>query len=228
MRGRSVVVSASVAFASLALVLSIGSAGATENLASADFENDAVGSVARNLTGETVGEQVYDHSTTSLGKSEVVERGSGNVYLVSNVGSGGASKGIRAPLSTSVSSGTLVVEAVVAAEQTSSGGDFFVSDPNGDDWLGRTKFSSTGTLSVHGLASTQPYEADHRYRVTMTFHFDILPTVDYLVFDLDASATVIDSAGHVMPPASVAGNVLFRANGSQEGAFTIDDLLATR
>ncbi len=225
---RSTFASTSVAILALSLTLAGGPAGATETLASAGFESDLAGSTAHPGGQNEVLENLNHASSGSGGVSEVVSWSGGMRYRLSDAGVTGLSKGVSAPLSETVSSGTVVVEAVLAAEQTDGAAQFFVQGPLEGDPPGLIGFGSNGNFTVHGLATSTAYTSGHRYRVTITLHLDGTPSADYLVVDLDTSTTVIDSTGHSVASGATAGAVLFVTGASEEGGFTIDDILVTR
>lgn len=227
MRIRSVVASSS-AVLGLALLLGAGPAAAIETLAFADFEPDVVGALARPGGPPTVVEEVWDESSGSQGFSEVVSWTGGKRYRISDAGVTGLLKGIRAPFSTGVSSGTLVVTAVLAAEQPGGGATCYVEGPEKQEWLGMIGFGSDGKWQVHGAGTSTPYAANHRYEAVITVHFGASPTTDYLVTDLEDQTTVIDSTGHSIGQGLVADRIVFQTGAAEEGAFTIDDILATR
>jgi hypothetical protein len=226
MRVAPIVFAPSLILASLAAGLSGGPARAAENLASASFEGDEVGAVAAPNGPPTVLEAIYDRSSGSGGVSAVVSWTGGKRYRIGDRNEPGLSRGIRAPLSSTVSSGTLVVKAVITAEQTDGGGTLGVSGPDEDGWVSRTGFAANGMFAVHGSPTGTSYAVDHRYLVTMTLNLSA-GTVDYLVEDLNTSQLILHSTGHPIPVGAAAANVVFATGVDEEGAFTFDDLLAT-
>jgi hypothetical protein len=200
---------------------------ASETLASATFDDDLVGATARPNGPLTVSEEVYDDSDTSGGVSAVVAYGTGRRYALSDVGTSGGRRGIRAPLSSTVSSGTLVVSAVVSAGQTGAGGLLCLSTPDEDDWVGMVTFGSDGKLHTHAVPSTVSYAADHRYLVQITVVFGSGGHVDYAIRDLTTSQDVLSSTGNTLTSGVEAGSLFFTTGTTTDGAFSIDDLLAT-
>jgi len=205
-------------------------ANATESvLASASFEGDALGAVARPDGPPTVAEDVWDASTYSGGVSEVVAAGTTKLYRISNVGSSGESKGIVLPFSSDASSGTLVVEAVATAEQTTSaGGLLSVDEPDKGEWVCLLGFGGDGVFKVHDSGTTTAYTANARYRFRITIHFGASPTADYLVSDFASGNTILESNGHELPTAIAAGSMTFRTDAADVGAFTVDALSAVQ
>jgi len=200
---------------------------ASETLASADFDGDSVGDHAINAGTPTVSEAVYDDSDTSGGWSEVAYYGTGKRYRLSDAGTSGGRRGIRAPLSRTVSSGTLVASAVVTAGQTGDGGVLCVSDPADPEWLGMVKFGADGKFNVHGSATTASYTVGDRYQVVITVAFGTDGHVDYAITDLTTSSSVLTSSGHSLASGAEAGSVKFSTGTTDDGGYTIDDILAT-
>lgn len=209
-------------------VLGSGTHGtsASETLASASFENDLVGATARPGGPLTVEEQVYDDSDTTGGWSHVEAYGSGRRYRLSDVGTQGGRRGIRAPLSSSVSSGTLVASAVVTPAQTGAEGSLCISNPDEIDWIGMVAYGSDGKFSVHGTATDVSYTSGHEYRIEVTIAFGSQGSVAYEITDLTTSEVVVTSTGHPVDINASAGSLFFTTGTSTDGSFAVDDLLA--
>lgn len=200
---------------------------ASETLASATFDDDVVGAMARPDGLLLVEEQVYDDSDSTGGLSAVDVYGAGKRYRLSDVGTSGGRRGIRAPLSSTVSSGTLVVSAVVTAGQTGSGGTLGVSEPDEADWPGMVTLGSDGKFHTHAVPSQVSYSADHRYLVQITVVFGSGGHVDYAIRDLTTSQDVLSSTGNTLTSGAEAASLFFTTDTTTDGAFTIDDILAT-
>jgi len=198
-------------------------------LASASFEEDTCGAVALPGGSNTVHEDVWESSTTTAGVSEVVAAGSTKRYRLSDVGSVGETRGIRLPLSSEVSSGTLTLEAVATAEQTSStGGILSVQRPDNDEWICGLSFGGDGKFRVHGASTAVSYNANARYRFRITVHFGQEITVDCKVLDFASGNTLLESNGYTLPGDLVAGAMVFRTGAADIGAFTVDALTAVQ
>lgn len=198
-------------------------------LASASFEGDTPGAVARPGGSPVVSEDVWEASTTTAGVSEVVACGSTKRYRLSDIGSVGETRGVRLPFSDAVSTGTLTVEAVATAEQTwSEGGVLCVSGPDDQEWICGIAFGGDGKFQVHGSATSVSYTANARYRFRITVHFGESPTVDYLVLDFASGNTLLESNGHDLPDGMTAASMVFRTGAADIGAFTVDALTAVQ
>ena len=206
------------------------SASATETvLASASFEDDALGSVAHPDGPPAVAEDVWDASTYSGGVSAVVTAGTTKRYRISDVGSSGETKGIYLPFSNDVLTGTLTVEAVATAEQTTSDGGFLsVNRPDEEEWACILGFGSDGKFKVHDSGTSTAYSANARYRFKITIHFGISPTADYLISDFASGNPILESNDHELPVAIAAGSMTFRTDAADDGAFTVDELSAVQ
>jgi hypothetical protein len=199
---------------------------ASETLAYAGFENDIVGAAARPGGPLTVEEQVYDDSDTTGGVSAVEAHGGGRRYRLSDVGTQGGRRGIRAPLSSTASSGTLVASAVVTPGQTGAGGSICLSTPDEVDWTGMVAIGSDGKFSVHGTPTDVSYTSGRSYRVEVTVAFGNQGSVDYSITDLTDSSVVVSSSGHPVPTNASVGSLFFTTDGSTDGTFAVDDLSA--
>lgn len=198
-------------------------------LASASFEADAVGATARPNGPPTVAEDVWDAGTYSGGVSGVVAYGSTKRYRLSDVGSTGEVKGIRLPLSSDVSTGTLMLECVATAEQADVDGGFLCAErPEKDEWICGIGFGADGKFRVHGSGTTVGYSADAAYRFRVILHFGASPTADYRILEIATGDTVLSSDGHSLPSSMTAGHMVFRTDASDAGAFTVDALSAVR
>jgi hypothetical protein len=200
-----------------------------EILASASFESDSVGATAKPDGTPTVAEDVWDASSCSGGASGVVSSGSTMRYRLSDVGTEGGVRGIRLPLSTEVTGGTAIVEAVATAEQTDrEGGTLALEDPEESKWTGLIGFGSDGKFRVHGSGTNVSYTANVRYRFTVTVHFGESPTADYTIVDLSTSQTVLESTNRAIYTGESLAAVSFCTGGEDDGAFTVDEVMASR
>jgi hypothetical protein len=222
---RSIAVTAAL---SLVVALAGGSAMGTETLASADFEGDSEGAVARPGGPPTVQENVWTHDSGSGGTACVVAASGGKRFRLDDSGGTNLVRGILAPLSSAVSSGVVAVQATLRAEQTGGQAVLCVNDQEETEWYGCIGFGSDGKFTVHGSGTQVSYMANRSYRVTVTLDLGTGPHVDYLVVDLTDDATMLQSTGNSLATGATLGNVTFDTGAASEGAFAFDDLVVTR
>ena len=194
-------------------------------LAAAGFDSDLPFT-----TAPLQSEGVQDSSSTSGGISWVEPYSGGNRYRVSDLGTGGESRGIALPLSESVISGALVVTAeIVAAQSNREGGEICLSDPDEGKWCMSGGFGADGNLRLHGQATDFAYEAGVTYRLTASVHLaPEATTVDYEVVNLSNPTEVFSLSGQAVSGLPTAGCITFRTGFEDDGSWAVDEIEVVR
>lgn len=219
-----------ITFSILALLFAgtVAAVADPEIFASASFESDSVGDHAKGLGGPEVDEEVHDIGDSG-GVSAVEAATNGKRYRIGDVGLTDAQRGVELPFSSTVSTGTLRVQAVVSAAQTGNGGEITCAGPK--EWeatLGRVSFGASGTFLVHGSATSVDYVVDREYLVEMVFHLTGQRSVDYSITDLSDDSVVCTVTGVSVSEAGAARAVLFTTDLDAGGEFTLDEVLVSR
>lgn len=216
------------AFAGIALWCPLLRASGEVVLASADFESDLPGAMARPLGPPTVSEEVYDVSTTTGGVAVVEASGSGRRFLLGDVGTVNQVRGIRMPFSAIVSSGTLNVTADVCAAEQATGGILSLDDPQEGKWFLHLAFGGDGKFRVHDQATAHSYAVGTTYRVTATLTLGTSSTtVDYHVQNLSVPTDSFSVEDCISNGAPSIGALRYATDGPANGSFSIDNVVVS-
>ena len=224
-KGSRVSVLALVAAAAFAGAAGAPRAAGSDVLASSGFEADAPMTSVPLLS-----EGAQDCSSTTGGISWVETHSGGKRYRLSDLGTGGESRGIALPLSESVISGTLVVTAeLVAAQSDRRGGEVCLEEPAEGEWCMSGGFGEDGKLRLHGQATDFAYEAGVTYRITATVQIAPNATsVDYFVEDLSDPENTFSLADREVAGLVTASRLCFRTGFADDGSWAVDEIEVVR